>query len=314
MKNWSTVPKPEHGSQEWLTIRWADEEGRRRISASAAAAVYAEHPYIPAADLYTERASDQPPVPLESTADMDRGNRLEPVLIQWAADRDGLDLATPDVMYVHVDGDARLIATLDAISPDGIPYEVKTTRKRWTGELPRHWYWQGVHQAICANADRIEWAIFDSDLILHRHSQYVSSDEKQLHIAACAHFLHDVEIGDLPEIVSFDYDHVQRMHPQSQAMSVSFNEEDIQLVDHLYQVRSEIARLEKEESEIKGMIGRLMGDADTVVNMSGETLMTWKTQERRSFDKDSFREKHPALYEQFMKTGSYRVMKHARRK
>ncbi len=314
MKNWSTIQKPEHGSQDWLTARWADEEGNRRISASAAAAVYAEHPYISAADLYAELAADQPPVPMESTADMDRGNRLEPVLIQWAADRDGVDLATPDVMYVHVDGDAHLIATLDAISPDGIPYEVKTTRKRWTGELPRHWYWQGVQQAICAGASRIEWAIFDSDLTLHRYSQYVSSDEKQLHIAACAQFLREVENGELPEIVSFDYDHVQRMHPQSQAVSVAFNEEDVQLVDHLHEVRSQIARLEKEESELKGMIGRLMGDADTVVDMGGETLMTWKTQERKSFDKDSFREQHPALYEKYQKTGSYRVMKHARRK
>ena len=314
MKNWSTVPKPEHGSQEWLTIRWADEEGNRRISASAAAAVYAEHPYISAADLYTELAANHPPVPLESTADMDRGNRLEPVLIQWAADRDGIDLATPDVMYVHVDGDARLIATLDAISPDGIPYEVKTTRKRWTGELPRHWYWQGVHQAICANADRIEWAIFDSDLILHRHSQYVSSDEKQMHVNACAAFLRDVMNGNVPDSVKFDYKHVKGLHPKSEARSVVFSPEDIQLIDHLYDIRSEMNRLEREEERIRGMIGQLLGDADTVVTEDGHVALTWRSVERKSFDKDSFREKHPALYEQFMKTGSYRVMKHARRK
>lgn len=314
MKNWTKVPKPEHGSQEWLTIRWADEEGNRRISASAAAAIYGEHPYISAADLYGELSCDRPPVPRESTADMDRGNRLEPVLIQWAADRDGIDLATPDVLYVHVDGDARLIATLDAVTPGGIPYEVKTTRKRWTGELPRHWYWQGVHQAICAGASRVEWAIFDSDLILHRHSQYVSSDEKQLHINACASFLRDVANGELPEVVKFNYEHVQRMHPQSEARAIVFNDEDLQLVDHLHGIRSEIARLEKEESDIKGMIGRLMGDADTVTDDDGNSVLTWKTQERKTFDKDSFREHHPALFEKYQKTGSYRVMKHARRK
>jgi len=314
MRQWSTIPKPEHGSQEWLTVRWADSEGNRRISASAAAAIYGEHPYMSAADLYAELSADEPPVPRASTADMERGNRLEPVLIQWAGDRDGIALATPDVMYVCDDGDARLIATLDAITENGLPYEVKTSRKRWTGELPRYWYWQGVHQAICCGQSRVEWVIFDSDLIMHRYSQYVSSDEQQEHIRACAEFLQAVAIGDLPEIVQFDYDHVQRMHPQSQAMSVTFNDEDLQLVDQLQFIRSDIARLEKEESDIKGMIGQLMGEADTVVDEQGNSVLTWKTQERKSFDKDSFREQHPALYDKFQKTGSYRVMKHARRK
>lgn len=314
MRTWGTVPKPEHGSQEWLIIRWADEQGNRRISASAAAAIYGEHPYMSAADLYAELASDEPPTPKASTADMERGNRLEPVLVQWASDRDGVDLWTPDEMYVYDDGDAHLIATLDAIAPDGTPYEVKTSRKRWTGELPRYWYWQGVHQAVCAGVDTVEWVIFDSDLIMHRHTQRVSSDEKQLHVNACAGFLRDVMNGDVPEIVKFDYEHVQRMHPKSEAKAVVFNPEDIQLVDHLYEIRSEIGRLEKEEARIKGMIGQLLGDADTVVTEDGETALTWKSVERKSFDKDSFREEHPALYEKYQKTGSYRVMKHARRK
>ena len=267
-----------------------------------------------AADLYAELASDEPPTPKASTADMERGNRLEPVLVQWAADRDGVDLSTPDEMYVYDEGDAHLIATLDAMSPDGVPYEVKTSRKRWTGELPRYWYWQGVHQAVCAGVDTIEWVVFDSDLTMYRHSQYVSSDEKQLHVSACASFLNDVMNGNVPEIVKFDYDHVQRMHPKSQGVSVMFNDEDLQLIDQLQFIREDIARLEKEESTIKGMIGHLMGDADTVVDDEGNSMLTWKSVERKSFDKDSFREQHPALYEKFQKQGSYRVMKHARRK
>lgn len=314
MRTWGTVPKPEHGSQEWLTIRWADEQNNRRISASAVAAIYGEHPYMSAADLYMELASDEPPTPKASTADMERGNRLEPVLVQWASDRDGVDLRTPDEMYVYDDGDAHLIATLDAIAPDGTPYEVKTSRKRWTGELPRYWYWQGVHQAVCAGVDAIEWVIFDSDLIMHRHTQRVSSDEKQMHVNACAEFLRDVMNGNVPDAVKFDYKHVKGLHPKSEARSVVFSPENIQLIDYLYDIRSEMNRLEKEEERIRGMIGQLLGDADTVVTEDGEVALTWRSVERKSFDKDSFREEHPALYEKYQKTGSYRVMKHARRK
>jgi len=40
------IAKPEHGSQDWLTLRFQDENGDKRISASAAAAIYGLHLFV----------------------------------------------------------------------------------------------------------------------------------------------------------------------------------------------------------------------------------------------------------------------------
>ena len=176
------INKPEHGSQEWLDARWKDADNKARISASVAGAVHGENPFTSAADLAFELLAAQPPTPQNPTQAMDRGNRLEPLIMKWAADLEGIELQSPNEMYCYDDGRANLIATLDAIDAQGIPYEIKTSTRRWDGVLPRYWYWQGVQQSICSGADVIEWVIFDSSMQIHRHTQYVTSDEQQIHI------------------------------------------------------------------------------------------------------------------------------------
>ena len=48
------IAKPAHGSQEWLNIRWRNENGEARIAASACAAVHGQHAFVTPADLATE--------------------------------------------------------------------------------------------------------------------------------------------------------------------------------------------------------------------------------------------------------------------
>jgi hypothetical protein len=93
------ITKPEHGSEKWLAVRWADENGLTRISASVASAIHNENKYTSAADLAMELLADTPPTPQPTNSAMDRGNYMEPVLIKWTADVEGINLITPDVMY-----------------------------------------------------------------------------------------------------------------------------------------------------------------------------------------------------------------------
>ena len=54
MENIFQIPKPQHGSQEWLLARWKNKDGKKLISASNAAAVHGEHKYMTPGDLATE--------------------------------------------------------------------------------------------------------------------------------------------------------------------------------------------------------------------------------------------------------------------
>ena len=138
MDNLYTVSKPTHGSEEWLKVRWKDEQGRARISASVASSIHGANKYTSLADLCTELLAKEPPKPKEINAAMDRGNRLEPVILEWFAELEGITVTTPDVMYAFCteDGAVRLIATLDGMTEDGTPVEVKTTTRKWDGKLP----------------------------------------------------------------------------------------------------------------------------------------------------------------------------------
>ena len=117
-KNWYTRIKPEHGTADWLAARWKNESGEPQITASVAAVVHGAHPFKTAADLATELLAPEPPQPETPNSAMERGNRLEPTLIKWAADRLNKVLYTPDVLYCYEEDGVRLMSTLDALSMD----------------------------------------------------------------------------------------------------------------------------------------------------------------------------------------------------
>lgn len=308
-----TILKPEHGSPEWLAVRWRDEHGRARISASACAAVHGEHEFVSAADLASELLAANAPQPKEQNAAMERGNRLEPTLIKWASDREGVSFVTPDWMYVYEEDGVRLIATIDAIAnpddPDQRIMEVKTTKRRWDGEMPRYWYWQGVQQAICTGATQIEWAIFDSDLTLHKHVQRVSSDEKQTHIEACRKFLAAIDMGFAPDWVEFSYQHVADRHPTSTEGQVEVNYQQVALaLGQLAQAKKDKRAAEEIEDSVKAELCALLGDKE-YATAGGMLMYTWKTTHREVFDAKRFEAEHPALFKKFRKVSSFRTFK-----
>jgi predicted phage-related endonuclease len=307
------VAKPEHGSQEWLTARWKDEEGLARITASVASAVHGLNPYMTTADLAIELLAENPPAPKKANAAMDRGNRLEPVLIKWFADIEGIEVGTPEVLYAFNtdDNSVRLLATLDGITPDGIPVEIKTSNKMWTGQLNDMWYWQGVHQAICADSDRVEWGILDSSLEFHRHTQIVTSDEKQIHIDACRNFLGHIDQGVVPPDAQMNYENASALNPakaDTKELPESFNE----VLSMLETARKMKADATSMEEEAKTAIAIALEGCE-VGAINGDKVVTWKVSKKSSFDTTRFQSEHPALAEKFMKQTEYRTIRTTKR-
>ena len=303
-----TINKPQHGSQEWLEVRWRDHNGLSRIAASSAAAVHGEHEYMTAGDLATELLAEEAPQPKQANAAMERGNRLEPVLIQWTSDLEDIALLTPDIMYCFENGDARMIATLDAISADGMPFEIKTTKKRWDGVLPRQWYWQGVQQSICVGTNQIEWRIFDSDLELHQYTQIITSDEQQIHISAVDEFLNLIEQGLVPEVAKLSYDNVSNLYNKSSEMQTTLPPSAMEVINQLEKTKEAKRKLEEVENNLKAELGLMMKNSEEGI-LNGDIVVTWKTQTRNVFDSARFDKEHPALSKKYRKDTSFRVLK-----
>ena len=126
----STINRPPD-RDEWLTAR------RPYFNASAAAALFHEHPFLTLAEVV--RAKLEPNLLGVENAAMRRGRHLEQAIAGWWSEEHGIALYEPEVMYVA----GPLLATLDRriVGNDTEAVEIKTTAKHVSGP-ERYWWWQ----------------------------------------------------------------------------------------------------------------------------------------------------------------------------
>ena len=303
------IPKPEHGGQEWLNIRFRDEHGNKRVSASAVAAIYGLHPFVKKDAYAAELLGDIPPSPIPPNPAMERGNRLEPFVLEWAADKLGLAFDTPEEMFAcDSEHGARMVSTLDGFYEDENMrkvLEIKTTTREWTGRLPDYWRIQGIQQAICADVDQIIWAVFDPSMILHIHLQSVTPAEQAEHISAVEQWLNAIELGMTPAGVKWSYETLQTRFAKSTEQVIQLDSLEDKFAQ-LRHIRSELASYKELEEQLKAEICEAMGEADTAT-IGGRTVATWKSQTRDTFDTKAFRVAHPELATQFTKQTNTRT-------
>jgi predicted phage-related endonuclease len=304
------IPKAPHGSQEWLNQRYEDDKGNRRISASAAAAIYGLHPFVKQDQYAAELLSGIAPTPIPPNAAMETGNRLEDTIIQWAGDRLGIKFTTPDELFCYDDEEgAHLISTLDGWNEETRHIlEVKTTSREYSGTLPDYWKIQGVQQAICSDASRVTWAIFDNTLRLTIVEQNVTDEEKQEHIAACAKWLNNIALGMDPEGVVYTYETISTRYSRFNGQSVELDTSVADLIAQLKHVKSELSSYKAMEDKLKAELCDLIGENESAT-INGATVATWKGYKRDWFDAKKFQAENPDLYAQYLKSTSSRTLR-----
>jgi predicted phage-related endonuclease len=304
------IPKAEHGSQEWLNQRYQDEEGNRRISASVAGVLYDVHPFVKPDTYAAELLSGVAPTPLEPNAAMETGNRLEATIIEWAGDRLGIPFICPEEMFCYDnDNGAHLIATLDGWNEEQRHIlEVKTTSREYSGTLPDYWRLQGVHQWICADAQRITWAVFDNTLRLTLVEQEVTTDEVMEHISAVESWLNAIALGMDPPGIRYTYETIQTRYQQSQPDPVDLPGDVSDLIARLKHVKSELASYKQLEDSLKAELCELIGPYE-MATIGGVPVATWKPQARQFFDAKRFQIENPDVAKQYMRTINNRVLR-----
>lgn len=307
MRELRQIRKEPHGTAGWLKQRWCLPTGEKLVAASQVAAIYGLHPFLTPEEYAAELLAPNPPEPKEQNRAMMRGTWLEDALIGWANNDMGRFFETPSVLFVCIDGDARMIATLDGYDGSEV-LEIKTTTKTWTGELPDHWRIQGIQQAICANVDFINWAIFDRTQDLHYYSQHVSSDEKADHVRAVAKWLSYIDNGMPPENVSWTRSTVETLYPEVVRESVELGPRATTIITELNQVKAAEKSLAESRARLEGDLCDLLQDAGTGT-VNGDTVVTWRTQSRKSLDQKALKRDHPDLIEQYTKESTYRVLR-----
>lgn len=260
-----TIPKPPE-RLAWLRAR------HPYFNASAAAVLYDGHPFQSEADYAVEKLAPEPPND-PPTAPMDRGNRMEPVLLQWLADQQGVEYRTPDVLYIN----GQLMATLDGV-PVGATdtwYEAKTFGERHDS-VPRHVYWQIVAQAAATGRSQ-GWVVWmDPDMEFKHELVTPSRDDVEDFLVRVEEWMSWIALGMTPEGVQLGREHIAALNPNPAPGSfVELDDQGLAVIVEFEQRRQARLAAAKAEDAAKDAVARLLGDKAAAV-YDGREVFTWK--------------------------------------
>ena len=310
------IPKPKHGSKEWLMERWRDDQGCCVFGASDIPALMNASPYKTRGELFADKLNE--PEPQAESAIFRRGNLLEKPLLEAAADFLNHDIYTPDCMY----RDGRLTVTLDgvdnSIQPEYI-VEAKTTTRysiHDENDLPDEWLWQGWAQQAVLECSNVWFSVLDRDLrisVVPLPKNEVAIDALRLEAQVFGDWIDQGFVPD-EELNNFSADDITRIY-KVEPTSVEL---DVVVVDWL--VALEDARLQSKqatelETKAKDAIAQMLkGNEVGLVN--GVQVVSWKQQAgKMSFDVTRLKNEHPELVKEYEKQGNpYRVMRTHRKK
>lgn len=261
----TTVAKPAQ-RLAWLRAR------HPYFNASSAAVLYNLHPFQTEADYAVEKLLADPPND-PPTAPMERGIRMEPLLLQWLADQHGVDYRTPDVLFIN----GQLMATLDGV-PVGASdtwAEAKTFGERHDS-VPRHVYWQVAAQAAASGRSQC-WVVWmDPDMEFKHELVTPSRDDVEDLLARVEEWMSWIALGMTPEGLDLGREHIAALNPRPEPGSfVELDDAGLAAIVEFEQHRQARLAAAKAEEVCKDAVARLLGDR-AAARYDGREVFTWK--------------------------------------
>jgi len=282
------------------------EERRKGIGGSDIAAIMGLSPFKTAYQVYREKRKEVED--WQGNELTDWGKRMEPAIRQWYSDKTGRDVRLPDKIMYHPQHPF-MLASLDGFTDDGRVVEIKTARsgKNWgepeTNQIPDYYAVQ-VHHYMTITGFQV--ADIPVSIAGGSPSLYIVEADKEISemiIEACAKFWERVQSGNPPDPVTYA-DAVARFGKSSSSGAVIASGNTMIDLEELRSVRQQMKDLAEREEFLKGNIITFIGESgDSIVNESGETLLTYKLANgRKTFDSKAFEKDNPNLYQKYIKT------------
>ena len=139
---------------------------------------------------------------------------------------------------------------------------------------------------------------FGGETIQHFPMHY-TDEEVDLHVKAMAKFwatvVEDIKPDNLPE------EAIRAMFPVSRAATVMTTAAVQKAAQILAVVKEQIKTLEGQESQLRNSIVSYMGQNDTLADIDGSILATFKSAKgSKKFNMDRFKQENPSIYEMYL--------------
>jgi predicted phage-related endonuclease len=301
---------------EWLAQRKRTPDGLVSFGGSDAPILMGASQFKTRADLFVEKASTE--VKESATTDaMHTGNRLEPALIAEAADKIGVSLHTPGVLY----REGQWLITADGVDNAEAPsvcVEAKTTSRysiRTVDDIPPMYLWQMWAQQMVLGCP-VYLSVLDRDLRLSVLECPISPHAHEA-LKLEAEVMGEWILRGEPmpdDINNFSAEAISALF-KSTTREVQLDADALNWIEALDEARAMAQQAERLEKDAKDHLARLMLDAE-VATFNGMKVLSWKTQQgRATIDVARMRQDHPDLVAQYEKAGSpFRVFRTHRKK
>lgn len=325
-----TIVKPQHSSLEWLQLRHRDYKNRVVFGASEAASLMNASLYETRASLIARKMTDVEVS--EPSPAMMSGNLIEPVLIDEASRRLGVQIVTPALML----GRGRIVATPDGIDERSVMrlgahericpdlwVEAKCTsrfRVKTLDDVPQAWLWQMAAQSfVCSDGDtspQMMLVVLDADLHVNLLEIPRNREAESLLAETADRIGQMIDHGDVSEdeVREMTADEIASIFKARDA-SVELPREATDWLFALEDAKQMRKQAEDQEDRARDWLAQHLKDA-TIGTLDGETVVTWREQQGRvSIDTKRLEQDHPELAAQYKRqSNAYRVMRVSRKK
>ena len=255
-----------------------------------------------------------PPDLSEIQEKLDLGRRFQaPIMAEFAA-REGIQYSEADYAMYHPK--VAIASHYDYISSDRTKlYEVKNLgihqRKHYgeagTDHVHPRYRAQMLHEAACHGILDVTLVVCFGGETIKNYPIVFSPDEVDTHVKTMAEFWAKVQTDTKPE--NLPEEAIRALYPISRPASVVATSQVIEAARRLAAIKAEIKRLEGDEQTagtekwLRKMIVNYLGQNDTLLDVDGSVLATWKTsKESKKFDAEKLKEEMPEIYQRFQKT------------
>lgn len=290
--------------QEWLEWR------RKGIGGSDVAAIAGLSPWKSPVAVWLEKTGQtEPEEPGEAAY---WGTVLEDVVAREFSLRTGLKIRRRNAILQHPEYPWMLANVDRVIVGSGEGLECKTTSafnaKEWEGEeIPAQYILQVQHYMAVTGA-KVWWiaVLIGGQKFLYKKVERDDELIEQL-IEIERDFWENHVMKNVPpeldgSLASTEL--VKRMYPRAILPAIDLPSQAKDLVADLENVKAELKLLEERKSELENKLKHLLGEHEE--GRIGDTVVTWKNVESKRIDTNRLKQEKPDIYEQYLKTSTYR--------
>lgn len=282
------IKTPSH--DEWVVLR------NKTIGGSDAGAIAGLNPYQSAYSLWAEKTGKVKP--FEGNLKTEVGTYLEEFvakLFERETDkkvrRRNATVYNDDFPWAHANVD-RVIVGENAVLEVKTTFNLDYKRQLEKNEVPEAWYCQVMHyMAVCGYRKAYLAVLIDNGTFKWFEVFYDEDEARTLMDLEKAFFKY-MEDDTPPPVSGMDCDTeaIDEIYAESTEGAVDLWGRD-NLLDEYFELGERIDALERQQEAIKQQICAEMGDYDT--GNAERYKVTWKTQQRQTFDHKKFAADNP---------------------